>query len=98
VLLIAQSQTHMQFVAGQRASWWRDARSSCCAAIPIARSSSAAGAATKRALAATLAEALRDCWALVTWSSAAANEALLAGVPCLLPPDPARRRRWRSTT
>jgi hypothetical protein len=35
----------------------------------------------KRALAGTLAHALRDCWALVTWSSAAANEALLAGVP-----------------
>jgi hypothetical protein len=80
VLLIAQSQTHMQFVAGQRASWWRDAlellRRHTDREIVVRGWRS-----DKRALAATLAEALRDCWALVTWSSAAANEALVAGVP-----------------
>jgi hypothetical protein len=35
----------------------------------------------KKALAATLADDLRDAWALVTWSSAAAVTAVLAGVP-----------------
>lgn len=35
----------------------------------------------------TLAEDLRDCWALVTHSSAAANEALLAGVPVVTTGD-----------
>jgi hypothetical protein len=39
------------------------------------------------ALATSLREALRDCWALVTWSSAAANEALLAGVPVFTAAD-----------
>lgn len=80
VLLIAQSQTHMRVVAGQRGSWWRDAlallRRHTDREIVVRGWRS-----DKRALATTLAEALDDCWALVSWSSAAANEALLAGVP-----------------
>lgn len=34
----------------------------------------------------SLHEDLKDAWALVTWSSAAANEALLAGVPVFVAP------------
>jgi len=80
VLLVAQSQTHMRCVAGQRGNWWREAlellRRHTDREIVVRGWRS-----NKRALAATLTEALHDCWALVTWSSAAANEALLAGVP-----------------
>ena len=80
VVLIAQSATHMRVVAGQAGDWWRDAhallRRHTDREIVVRGWRS-----DKRALAATLADALRDCWALVTWSSAAANEALLAGVP-----------------
>lgn len=80
VLLIAQSQTHMRVVAGQSANWWREAQALLQRHTDrpiIVRG----WRADKRALAATLAQDLQDCWALVTWSSAAANEALLAGVP-----------------
>lgn len=38
----------------------------------------------KAAAAATLHEDLRDAWALVTWSSAAAIEAILAGIPAVV--------------
>ena len=80
VLLIAQSATHMRVVAGQRDDWWREA-------MAVLRRHTdreivlRGWRSDKRALATTLPEALRDCWAVVTWSSAAANEALLAGVP-----------------
>lgn len=80
VLVIAQSQTYMKVVAGQRGSWWKDAvaRLERHTDRPIVVRG---WRSDKRALQTTLGEALRDCWALVTWSSAAANEALLAGVP-----------------
>lgn len=39
-----------------------------------------------------LREALKDCWAVVTWSSAAAVEALMAGVPVCCSPASAA---WR---
>lgn len=38
----------------------------------------------KASAAATLHEDLRDAWALVTWSSAAAIEAILAGIPAVV--------------
>jgi hypothetical protein len=80
VLLVVQSETHMRFVAGAGADWWRGA------AAELRRHTDReivlrGWRSDKMALASTLAEALRDCWALVTWSSAAANEALIAGVP-----------------
>jgi len=80
VLVVAQSSTHMRCVAGQGASWWRGA------VAMLKRHTDReivvrGWRSDKRALAATLSESLRDAWALVTWSSAAANEALLAGVP-----------------
>ncbi|MCI0683021.1 MAG: hypothetical protein L0Y71_13045 [Gemmataceae bacterium] len=79
VILVAQSQTYMRVVAGYP-GWWRDALAVLKRHTdrPIAIRG---WRANKMALATTLKEALRDCWALVTWSSAAANEALLAGVP-----------------
>ncbi|WP_326535354.1 hypothetical protein [Pseudorhodoferax sp.] len=80
VLLVLQSATHMQVVAGKRADWGREALQ--LLARHTDRPVVVRGwRSNKMALAATLAEALQDCWALVTWSSAAANEALLAGVP-----------------
>ncbi len=80
VLVVAQSQTYMRVVAGTRGSWWRDALE--LLALHTDREIVVRGwRSNKPALAATLADALGDCWALVTWSSAAANEALLAGVP-----------------
>ena len=80
VLLIAQSPTHMRVVAGQPGHWWRDALE--LLKRHTDREVVVRGwRSDKRALATTLGQALRDCWALVTWSSAAANEALLAGVP-----------------
>lgn len=80
VLVVAQSLTYMRVVAGTRGHWWRDALA--LLARHTDREIVVRGwRSNKPALAATLHEALRDCWALVTWSSAAANEALLAGVP-----------------
>ncbi len=80
VLLVVQSQTYMRVVAGQPGDWWRGAlellRRHTDREIVVRGWRS-----DKLALAVTLAEALHDCWALVTWSSSAANEALLAGVP-----------------
>lgn len=80
VILVAQSDTYMRVVAGYAGCWWRDALALLKRHTdrPIAMRG---WRANKMALAATLKDALRDCWALVTWSSAAANEALLAGVP-----------------
>ena len=80
VIIAAQSQTHMSVVAGQRSSWWRDAFTILKAHTD--REIVVRGwRSNKMALASSLAESLRDCWALVTWSSAAAIEAVLAGVP-----------------
>lgn len=80
VLVVAQSSTHMRCVAGQNASWWRDAVATL--RCHTDREIVVRGwRSDKWALAATLGQSLRDAWALVTWSSAAANEALLAGVP-----------------
>ncbi len=80
VLLVAQSPTHMRAFAGQDGHWWQRAHATLRAHTdrPIVVRG---WRPDKRALAATLAADLEDCWALVTWSSAAANEALLAGVP-----------------
>lgn len=80
VLLVAQSPTHMRAYAGQDGHWWQRAHAALRAHTdrPIVVRG---WRPDKRALAATLAADLKDCWALVTWSSAAANEALLAGVP-----------------
>ena len=92
VIIAAQSQTHMSVVAGQRSSWWRDAFTILQAHTD--REIVVRGwRSNKMALASSLAESLRDCWALVTWSSAAAIEAVLAGVPVFLPAN-ARHRRW----
>ena len=80
IVLVAQSSTYMTVVAGYRGCWWEDTvaflRRHTDRQIVLR-----GWRANKMALAGTLAESLRDCWALVTWSSAAANEALLAGVP-----------------
>ena len=80
VVVVAQSQTYMSVVAGYRGSWWKDAVALLQRHTdrPIVVRG---WRPNKMALAGTLAADLRDCWALVTWSSAAANEALLAGVP-----------------
>jgi hypothetical protein len=80
VLVVAQSSTYMRVVAAYSGCWWKDA-------LAVLRRHTdreirvRGWRSDKRALAITLARDLRDCWALVTWSSAAANEALLAGVP-----------------
>lgn len=80
VLLVVQSDTYMRVVAGYAGCWWRDALA--LLKRHTDRPITVRGyRRDKLALAATLTDALRDCWALVTWSSAAANEALLAGVP-----------------
>ncbi|MEI9893163.1 MAG: hypothetical protein WDN28_04440 [Chthoniobacter sp.] len=80
IVLIAQSETYMRVVAGHAGCWWRDTLA--VLAKHTDRPIVVRGwRANKAALAVTLKDALRDCWALVTWSSAAANEALLAGVP-----------------
>lgn len=80
VVVVAQSQTYMTVVAGYRGCWWKDTvaalRRNTDREIRVR-----GWRANKMALAGSLADDLRDCWALVTWSSAAANEALLAGVP-----------------
>ncbi len=80
ILLVVQSQTHMRHVAGASGDWWR------AAAAELRRHTDReivlrGWRSDKMALASTLAEALHECWAVVTWSSAAANEALIAGVP-----------------
>ncbi len=80
ILLVVQSQTHMKVVARQSPNWWKSALHTLQAHTDreiIVRG----WRSNKIALASTLGEALKDCWALVTWSSAAANEAVLAGVP-----------------
>jgi hypothetical protein len=80
VIVVAQSETYMRVVGGYVGCWWKDA-------IELLRRHTdreivvRGWRANKMALAKTLREDLRDCWALVTWSSAAANEAVLAGVP-----------------
>jgi hypothetical protein len=80
IVLIAQSDTYMRVVAGYAGCWWRDTLA--LLKRHTDRPVTVRGwRANKMALAVTLKEALHDCWALVTWSSAAANEALLAGVP-----------------
>lgn len=80
ILVVAQSQTHMKVVARQSPDWWRGALHTLRAHTD--REIVVRGwRSNKIALASTLREALNDCWALVTWSSAAANEAVLAGVP-----------------
>lgn len=80
ILVVVQSRTYMGVVAGKPCSWWENAlgeiRRNTDRPIVVRGWRS-----NKMALGATLKEALQDCWALVTWSSAAANEALLAGVP-----------------
>jgi hypothetical protein len=80
VIVVTQSETYMRVVAGYPGCWWRDAVAVLKRHTdrPIAVRG---WRANKVALAVTLKQALQDCWALVTWSSAAANEALLAGVP-----------------
>ena len=80
VVLAVQSNTYMGVVAGQRLGWVEEVLTE------IRRHTDRpilvrGWRSNKMALAQSLREALLDCWALVTWSSAAANEALLAGVP-----------------
>jgi hypothetical protein len=84
ILLVVQSETYMNVVAGRRAGWWKQALATLRAHTD--REIRIRGwRSNKMALQSTLGEALRDCWALVTWSSAAANEALIAGVPVFVP-------------
>jgi hypothetical protein len=80
IVVAVQSNTYMTVVAGKPSGWWQDALARI--RLHTDRPISVRGwRSNKMALAQTLREALVDCWALVTWSSAAANEALLAGVP-----------------
>jgi hypothetical protein len=80
IVVVVQSNTYMSVVAGKAQGWWEGA-------LALIRSHTdrpvvvRGWRSNKMALAKTLRESLVDCWALVTWSSAAANEALLAGVP-----------------
>lgn len=80
VVVVAQSQTYMSVVAGRGGTWWKEAvatlRRHTDRPIVVRGWRS-----NKMALLRTLRDDLRDCWALVTWSSAAANEGVLAGVP-----------------
>ena len=80
IVVVLQSNTYMTVVAGKLSGWWQEAfaqlRRHTDRPILVRGWRS-----NKMELAKTLREALLDCWALVTWSSAAANEALLAGVP-----------------
>ena len=80
IVVVVQSNTYMTVVAGKQSDWWHQALAQIRRHTdrPI---SIRGWRSNKMALAKTLREALVDCWALVTWSSAAANEALLAGVP-----------------
>ena len=80
IVVVVQSNTYMTVVAGKPSGWWEEGLAQ------IRRHTDRpilvrGWRSNKMALAKTLREALVDCWALVTWSSAAANEALLAGVP-----------------
>jgi hypothetical protein len=80
ILVVVQSRTYMSVVARKPPAWWDHAlatlRRHTDRPIHVRGWRS-----NKIALGANLHEALQDCWALVTWSSAAANEALLEGVP-----------------
>jgi len=86
LVVAVQSSTYMSVVAGKSGGWWEQAlaeiRQHTDRPIQVRGWRS-----NKMALAASLKEALVDCWALVTWSSAAANEALLAGVPVFVAGD-----------
>lgn len=83
VLLLPQSDEFMQVVAGwpqKSSAWERDAlqRISQFTKRPLVVR---VWDRDKKAAASTLRAALRDVWAVVTYASAGANEALLAGVP-----------------
>jgi hypothetical protein len=80
ILVVVQSNTYMSVVAGKGSGWWENALAEI--RMHTDRPIVLRGwRSNKMALAKTLRESLVDCWALVTWSSAAANEAILAGVP-----------------
>lgn len=82
IVVVEQSAHHLG-ISGAGAGWLQDVcrrlRASTDRPLLIRR-----WTADKRVAASSLPDALRGAWALVTHTSAAANEALLAGVPVFI--------------
>lgn len=80
VLLCPQSDSFMHDVAGQKGNWTEQTlallRQYTQRELRVREWSP-----DKRAIGRSLIDDLQDCWALVTWSSAAAVTALIEGVP-----------------
>ena len=81
VVVCPQSESFMHDIAKYPGDWLHDTTQRLRAASPLRELRVRAWSSDKGALASTLAQDLVNAHALVTWSSAAAVTAILAGVP-----------------
>lgn len=97
ILVCPQSDQFMQYIAGYEGNWADDTVAEIKKRTdrPIVVHT---WNRDKRMAYRELPSKLRDCWAVVTWSSAAATTAVLCGVPAIVLGDQSATKAVASTT